>query len=211
MIALIVIFVVSVIAHEVAHGYVAYLCGDPTAKLAGRLTFNPLAHIDPIRTLLVPAILFFTVGIIFGGAKPVPVNPYNYRNPKRDDILVSLAGVATNFALAIGLAILLRLLLATHTFSLESQGTRALEYGVFVNLLLGLFNLVPIPPLDGSHVLAQLLPPAAANTYRGLGETGFVLLLIVIFFTPLFRYMVYLIAWTSQVLLGYLPLFFGGG
>jgi len=188
----------------------AYLCGDPTAKLRGRLTLNPLSHIDPIRTVVLPMILFFTVGIIFGGAKPVPVNPLNFRNPKRDDILVSLAGVTTNFLIAIGLAFLLRVLLLTGVFTGTSVGTQALEFGVMINLLLAFFNLLPIPPLDGSHVVAQLLPPQAAAAYQSLREAGFVLLIVLIMFTPLFGILWTVIAYSTRTLLGYWPAFLVG-
>jgi len=210
IVTVLAIFVMSVIAHEVAHGYVAYLCGDPTAKMMGRLTFNPIAHIDPVRTILLPIVLFFTVHIIFGGAKPVPVNPLNFRNPKRDNILVSLAGVTTNFLIAIGLALLVRTLLVTQVFGAASVGTQALEYGVVINLLLAFFNLLPVPPLDGSHVLAAVLPPRAAAAYGSLRETGFVILLVLIMFTPLFNVLWVVIAYSSKALLGYFPAFFLG-
>ena len=202
-IAVLVIFVMSVIAHEVAHGWVALQCGDPTALKAGRLTFNPLAHIDPVRTIILPIVLFFTVGIIFGGAKPVPVNPFNFRNPKRDNILVSLAGVTTNFLIAIVLALLVRTLLVTQVFTTTSVGTQALEYGVVINLLLAFFNLLPVPPLDGSHVLAAVLPPRAAAAYQSLRETGFIILMILIMFTPLFGVLWTVIAYSTRVLVGH--------
>ncbi len=210
VVAVLVVFVISVMAHEVAHGYVAYLCGDPTAKLSGRLTFNPLAHIDPIRTVILPLVIWYSTGFIFGGAKPVPVNPLNFRNPKRDDILVSLAGVATNFFIAVVLAVLIRTLLATQVFATTSVGTQALEYGVMINLLLAFFNLLPVPPLDGSHVLAALLPPRAAAAYQSLRETGFILLMILIMFTPLFGVLWAVIAYSTRALVGYWPAFFLG-
>ncbi len=203
VVAVLAIFVISVMAHEVAHGYVAYLCGDPTAKLAGRLTFNPLAHIDPIRTVILPLVIWYSTGFIFGGAKPVPVNPLNFRNPKRDGILVSLAGVATNLLIAVALAVLIRTLLVTQVFAMTSVGTRALEYGVMINLLLAFFNLLPVPPLDGSHVLAAMLPPQAAAAYQSLRETGFILLMILIMFTPLFGVLWTVIAYSTRVLVGY--------
>ncbi len=205
-----VIFVMSVIAHEVAHGYIAYLCGDPTAKTMGRLTFNPVAHIDPVRTIIVPLVIWYFTGFIFGGAKPVPVNPLNFRNPRRDNILVSLAGVTTNFLIAMGLALLVRTLLVTQVFTTTSVGTQALEYGVIINLLLAFFNLLPVPPLDGSHVLAAVLPPRAAAAYQSLRETGFVILMILIMFTPLFRVLWMVIAYSTRVLVGHWPAFFLG-
>lgn len=210
VVAVLAIFVISVMAHEVAHGYVAYLCGDPTAKLAGRLTFNPLAHIDPIRTVILPLVIWYSTGFIFGGAKPVPVNPLNFRNPKRDGILVSLAGVATNLLIAVVLAVLVRTLLVAQVFATTSVGTQALEYGVMINLLLAFFNLLPVPPLDGSHVLAALLPPRAAAAYQSLRETGFILLMILIMFTPLFGVLWTVIAYSTRALVGYWPAFFLG-
>ena len=203
VVAVLAIFVISVMAHEVAHGYVAYLCGDPTAKLAGRLTFNPLAHIDPIRTIILPLVIWYSTGFIFGGAKPVPVNPLNFRNPKRDGILVSLAGVVTNLLIAVVLAVLVRTLLVTRVFATTSVGTQALEYGVMINLLLAFFNLLPVPPLDGSHVLAALLPPRAAAAYQSLRETGFILLMILIMFTPLFDVLWAVITYSTRALVGY--------
>ena len=210
VVAVLIVFVISVMAHEVAHGYVAYLCGDPTAKLSGRLTFNPLAHIDPIRTVILPLVIWYSTGFIFGGAKPVPVNPLNFRNPKRDGILVSLAGVVTNLLIAVVLAVLVRTLLVTRVFATTSVGTQALEYGVMINLLLAFFNLLPVPPLDGSHVLAALLPPRAAAAYQSLRETGFILLMILIMFTPLFGVLWTVIAYSTRALVGYWPAFFLG-
>ncbi len=169
------------VAHEYAHGYAALRQGDNTAQLLGRLTWNPLKHIDPVMTLIMPVITFLTMGVAFGGAKPVPVDPRNYRHYRSGDIIVSLAGVATNLVLAIILTLLIipiglvgRALPATGT-SLALLQLMFL-YGVVINLLLAGFNLIPIPPLDGSHVLKHLLPPKLAWQYQRFGKYGILLL-----------------------------------
>lgn len=171
------------VAHEYAHGYAALKQGDPTAQQLGRLTWNPIKHIDPILTILMPVMTFWAFGFIFGGAKPVPVNPRNYRNYKRGDIIVSLAGVATNLMLFPVCALLIVVIgllgrvmqPAVDTLSLL-QGM--MWYGVQFNLLLAFFNLLPIPPLDGSHVMKWLLPPAWSLRYQQLGRYGIVILLV---------------------------------
>jgi Zn-dependent protease len=164
--------------HEFAHAWAAYRCGDPTAKDLGRLTFNPLAHLDPLGTI---CLLFAP----FGWAKPVPVNPYNFRHPRRDDILVSVAGVAANLATAIIAAGALRL--ALH-LGFQPAGSPAAEAAadmalVLVQISVGLmlFNLIPIPPLDGSHVLRDLLPYEAARFYDQVAPfTSFLLVVLVV-------------------------------
>jgi Zn-dependent protease len=173
----------SMVAHEYAHGYAALRQGDTTAYQLGRLTLNPLKHIDPFLTVLLPLMLWFSSGgrFVFGGAKPVPVVPRNYRNFRRGDIIVSLAGIATNVVLA-GLCALLVVPLGllgrltpplAPTFSLLQEMMMA---GVYFNLVLALFNLLPIPPLDGSHVFKYVLPPALAIRYVQLGRFGFLIL-----------------------------------
>ncbi|HMF87871.1 MAG TPA: site-2 protease family protein, partial [Gemmatimonadaceae bacterium] len=155
----------SMVAHEYAHGYAALKQGDSTAYSLGRLTWNPIPHIDLFMTILLPLITYFTAGIAFGGAKPVPVIPRNYRNYKRGDIIVSLAGVATNAAISIGCVILIAILgaivrVAPQARSVAEIAQGILVFGVFLNWILIVFNLLPIPPLDGSHVMKYLLPPA---------------------------------------------------
>lgn len=171
------ILIYSVILHEIAHGLVAERLGDPTARRMGRLTLNPIPHIDPIMTIAIPAILFlssqfFGGGIIFGAAKPVPINPLYFDDPKRDIALVSVAGVLTNFTLAGLAAVLYNLGGSTMPIFAE-----LLRFAVSINLLLGVFNLIPIPPLDGSKVLASLLPRNAAQALLSLEPFGFVLIL----------------------------------
>ncbi len=174
----------SMVAHEYAHGYAALKQGDPTAYQLGRLTWNPLRHIDPFMTVLLPVITFFASGFIFGGAKPVPVVPRNYRNFKRGDIIVSLAGIATNLVIAVGCTLMIVPLGLVGRSAPSAIDTMALLQfmliqGIFFNLLLAIFNLMPIPPLDGSHVMKYLLPPAWALRYQQFGRYGiFVLFLL---------------------------------
>ncbi|MFL5577079.1 MAG: site-2 protease family protein [Gemmatimonadaceae bacterium] len=179
------VLLLSVIAHEIAHGYAALSQGDPTAKQLGRLTWNPIKHVDPWMTVLLPALLLLTNGPVLGGAKPVPVNPRNYRNYKRGDILVSLAGVAANLLIAICCALLMALVGVAGRGSPAGGGVSALLqamlfYGVWVNLSLILFNLLPIPPLDGSHVVKYLLPPAVSLQYQRIGFFGIVILIVLL-------------------------------
>ena len=177
----------SVIAHEYAHGYAALRQGDPTAHQLGRLTWNPVKHIDPFMTLILPAIMALSNGPILGGAKPVPVNPRNYRNFKRGDIIVSLAGVATNLLIAVVLVPLVFLVGAVGQASAGLAPSFAivqamLVWGVLLNLILVMFNLLPIPPLDGSHVMKYLLPPKLAWHYQQVGRYGIVILLVLLYF-----------------------------
>jgi Zn-dependent protease len=168
--------------HEVAHGYVAYLLGDPTAKSAGRLTLNPIKHLDPIGTLAL-----FLVKV--GWAKPVPINPRYFQNPRQGLIWVSLAGPVTNFVLAVLFALAFHALIALYGHMPHGRAMGVFEplaymfqAGVLVNLGLGLFNLLPIPPLDGSNILAGLLPPHLAQKYMQSAKYGFIIL-IVLFLT----------------------------
>jgi len=176
----------AMIAHEYAHGYAALKQGDPTAYQLGRLTWNPIKHIDPFMSILLPLVMVLAHGPIIGGAKPVPVNPRNYRKFKRGDIIVSLAGVATNVAIAIVSVPVLVLL------GLVAQGVPAtagviailqamVVWGILINLFLVMFNLLPIPPLDGSHVLKYLLPPAWSLQYQKVGQYGIIILIVLLY------------------------------
>jgi Zn-dependent protease len=175
----------AMVAHEYAHGYAAMRQGDMTAYQLGRLTWNPVKHIDPMMTIVVPLITFLSSGVAFGGAKPVPVQPRNYRHYKRGDIIVSLAGVATNLVIAVLSAALIAVIglfgaavpVAVPTIAILQ---RMLEYSIVINLVLMAFNLIPLPPLDGSHVFKYLLPPAWALQYQRLGAYGFILLFMLI-------------------------------
>lgn len=184
----------SMVAHEYAHGYAALKQGDPTAMSLGRLTLNPLKHIDPLMTILMPLALFVGSGgrVIFGGAKPVPVNPRNYRNYRRGDVIVSAAGIVTNLGLVI-VAMVLTIALGLTSEVLGGPGAlapvqRMIGWGIWLNLLLAFFNLIPIPPLDGSHLLYHALPPRAGLWYRQIGRYGVGVLLLVVFIAPGFLF-----------------------
>ena len=177
----------SMVAHEYAHGYAAFKQGDMTAYQLGRLTWNPLKHIDPFMTVILPVFLAFVGAPIFGGAKPVPVNPRNYRHYRRGDIIVSLAGVATNVLIALLIVPLIvgAGLLGQYVPSLvRPLGVlqQMLAAGIYINLILAAFNLIPIPPLDGSHVFKYLLPPKWSLQYQRLGGVGLLLLFAVLSF-----------------------------
>lgn len=172
------LFMLAVMVHEVSHGLVALRLGDPTARDAGRLTFNPVRHIDPIGTVLLPVLLVLANLPAFGWAKPVPINIANLRHPKRDMLWVGAAGPAANFALALAGAALLASW-GDRLPRLAAELTRTL---VFINLMLGTFNLLPIPPLDGSRVLAGLLPARMAAAVLSAERWGF-LLVIALFYS----------------------------
>jgi Zn-dependent protease len=176
----IVILIFSIIIHEVSHGYTALKMGDPTAKMAGRLTFNPLPHIDIVGTIILPVMLILIQSpFLFGWAKPVPINPMNFKNPKRDMMLTSIAGPFSNFTLAIIFAIFYRL-----TSFAGSGGRiflRGLEYGVAINIILFCFNLIPIPPLDGSRVLLYFLPDKFEPFFNKLERFGFIIIFLLFF------------------------------
>jgi len=185
------VLVFSVVADEYAHGYAALKQGDDTALMAGRLTLNPLPHIDPLFTLIMPAVLWYASHgtFVFGGAKPVPVRPDRYRNFRRGDIIVSLAGIATNLvimllcvALFIGVGVLARSLPAAHAVFGTAQ--RMLFWGVVLNLMLAFFNLIPLPPLDGSHVIYHVLPAGVRERYRAFQRLGFLPLMLIMFVFP---------------------------
>ena len=183
MILFLPVLLFSVVLHEYAHGWMAHRQGDNTALMLGRLTLNPIPHIDPIGSIVVPALLVVSgAPFVLGWAKPVPVNPRNYRNYKRGDILVSLAGIAVNLGLALiaTFALIIFIMLArtidvaAPTLMLFAQMMRI---AVLINLVLAFFNLIPIPPLDGSHVMYHLLPPKMGLAYRGLYQYGMLLLI----------------------------------
>jgi Zn-dependent protease len=171
-----IVLLFSVIVHEVAHGYVALLNGDPTAKMLGRITLNPVPHIDLIGTIILPLLLLMShAGILFGWAKPVPVNPLNYRNYRWGEFAVSAAGPVSNLVLAAIFSVLVRM-------GFDNPGLMQMAFfGVSINIFLALFNLIPIPPLDGSHILALFLPRDLARLYEYLQPVGFILILILFY------------------------------
>lgn len=172
------VLIYSVILHEIAHGFVADKLGDPTARVHKRLTLNPLPHIDPIMTLVLPLMLILSgSSIIFGAAKPIPVDTFNLKDPKRDMALIALAGPATNLGIATFLAILLRL------FS-NPLADSVLPTAIVWNVGLAIFNLFPIPPLDGSKVLAGILPDELAEGMIKLERFGFLIVFGILIFFP---------------------------
>jgi len=181
---LLLVLIYSAILHEIAHGFVAYRLGDPTAKLMGRLTLNPKNHIDPVMSIILPLVLILSGSpIIFGAAKPVPVDPFNLRDGRKDIALVSLAGPATNFLLAGVAAFLIKALNFVSLGSeIEILAGWFLLIVVRLNLLLGIFNLLPIPPLDGSKIFALLLPEKEAAAYLSIGMVGIFILFFLLLF-----------------------------
>jgi Zn-dependent protease len=194
----------AMVLHEYAHGWVAYRCGDPTAKLQGRLTMNPLAHVDPFGTVILPLLcLLMPGGFFLGWAKPVPIDPRRMRQPRRDMALVAAAGPAMNLAMAVGSALLFALLLSIDptigNYWSKSEKTVPPDtwhqlfllpiavmsvYSVLINVLLMLFNLLPIPPLDGGRILTSLLPATAATTLIRVEPYGMFILVALIIFDP---------------------------
>jgi Zn-dependent protease len=186
---IIAILVVSLGIHEAAHGWAALKCGDTTARDLGRITLNPVAHIDPVMTIILPLFLLMTTPFVFGGAKPVPVNFYQLRRPYRDMALVAIAGPLSNFLIAAVLLVGLKLMVDVLGFwdGQDSLGSIILFYGIYLNLLLAAFNLIPVPPLDGSRVMTWLLPPGLRESYAGLERFGLLLIFGLIFFVDGFQ------------------------
>jgi Zn-dependent protease len=187
-----VALIFSLSVHESAHAWMSNQFGDDLARLQGRVSLNPAVHVDPIGTLLFPAISFFTGAPLIGWAKPTPVNPLRWRNKRVANFWVSIAGVISNFAIAIVAGIGIRILYSTgiidgglelvNTGSIVAKGAVELLYVFFVlNVALGVFNLLPIPPLDGSKVLSSILPPSFESGFEALERFGFILLFIAVF------------------------------
>ena len=170
LLVLVVILILSVIIHELAHGYAALALGDPTAKLAGRLTLNPLPHIDILGSIIIPAILVLSsAGFVFGWAKPVPYNPYNFqKGGKWGESFVAFAGPGVNIVIALFFGFLIRF---APLFSLPPSFIEIASFIVFINILLAFFNLVPFPPLDGSKVIKPFLPFRFMQAYENFGNT----------------------------------------
>jgi Zn-dependent protease len=182
---------IAITFHEVSHGYVAYKLGDPTAKFVGRLTLNPLAHIDPFGTVILPLMLIvLTHGqFVFGYAKPVPINPMNFKNPRKDMAISAAAGPVTNIVLAVLSVLVLKgVLTPLANVSPDLVGERILRplmmifsSSVFINVVLAVFNMIPIPPLDGGRVLVGLLPSKQARSYSRIEPFGFIIVIILIY------------------------------
>ncbi|MDO8557399.1 MAG: site-2 protease family protein [Candidatus Jorgensenbacteria bacterium] len=187
-----VILLFSVVIHEVSHGYMAEHLGDDTARRAGRLTLNPIKHLDLVGSFLVPGFLALAGGVIFGWAKPVPFDPRNLKNPRRDEGLVALAGPASNFIIALVFIFLYRVVSASPLFLMVIQ----------VNIALAIFNALPIPPLDGSKILYAVLPhsPRTDAWYAMFERQGFIFLLIIIFLGS--RVIDFIIFFIYRILMG---------
>jgi Zn-dependent protease len=205
-IAMILILIISVVLHEVAHGYAANWLGDPTARLAGRLTLNPIPHLDPMMSVILPGLLLVTGSPIFGAAKPVPYNPYNLSNQKWGEAIVAAAGPGANIAIAIIFALIVR---SVEVLQLSSSFIELAIMVIKLNLFLAFFNLVPIPPLDGSKILPRLLPHSLAMKYDGLRRTfeqnsGIAFMIVILLFVlvlaqPLYQFTL----WITYGLIGF--------
>jgi Zn-dependent protease len=192
-----IILIFSVILHEISHGYMALYLGDPTAKYQGRLTLNPLKHIDPVGSILVPIVTYALTGVTFGWAKPVPFNPYNLRNRRWGEALVAVAGPAANISIAVVFAVALRFMIAMPSLSASASLAGAsiatssffiaavsiIETIILINVALAIFNLIPVPPLDGSKILFAFFPQTQSwRTIRqNLERYQIVLLLLYVF------------------------------
>lgn len=200
------VLLLAVVLHEWAHARVAVWQGDPTPAMLGRLTLNPIPHIDPIGSILVPVVLWLLPGnFLFGWAKPVPINSRNFKNYKKGDILVSLAGVTANFAQVFGWIFVYAALSHLIVWSGGSLARSALilqamaRYGVFINLILAVFNLIPVPPLDGSHVFYHLLPADLGARYRALGRYSLILLAVVFFVPGILNVLLWPVTYLDQL------------
>jgi len=200
----------SVIIHEISHGYAALRLGDPTAREMGRLTLNPVPHIDLWGSIIVPLSSLLIAGhILIAWAKPVPVNPMNFSNGRRDDVVVSAVGPISNFIMAIVCAMVTILLLKIQPFIGDAAASSAFfvfllkmfSGGIYLNVILGVFNLVPIPPLDGSHVLGAFLPAEAAEAYSRIGFAGIIIILF------LMRFPAFSAIFNSAINFFYAPLY----
>src|SRR3989344_5032201 len=195
------VLICSVIIHEVSHGAVASYIGDQTAKNSGRLTLNPLKHIDPIGTIILPIFLILTTGKGIGWAKPVPINPYNFRDQKYGFLKVAIAGPASNLLIALLFGLLMRLAISLNFISPAFY--QAVSFIVFINILLAIFNLMPIPPLDGSHILFTLLPKSTRNVQFFLSRYGFfILIFLFFFFSPFGRFLEYAVNLIFTLIVG---------
>ncbi len=190
------IFLFAMTIHEVAHGWVAYKLGDPTAKFSGRLTLNPFSHIDPIGTILLPITLILMGFPAFGWAKPVPVNFMGLRNPKKDIMWVGAAGPLANLIFAFIQIAVFRFFPVVHTSLLGEL----LATSILINLILAVFNLIPIPPLDGSRILFSLLPPRLAMRYMSIEPFGIIIVIVLVWFGFLDWFVIPLVAFLEKIM-----------
>lgn len=178
----------SIVLHEISHGYAAYLMGDSTAKFSGRLSLNPLKHVDPFGTVIMPALMLLLSGgnFAFGYAKPVPINPRNFHNERRGMLITGIAGPATNILLAIVTGLIARacIMFGSLSSSFMLVVVSLLYYAAMMNLVLAFFNLIPIPPLDGSRVLQRFLPTKVRDIYHSIEPYGFVIVIGISYFFP---------------------------
>ena len=192
LLSILPVLIFSIVVHEVAHAWVALKEGDDTAQSLGRITLNPISHLDPFGSFLVPmAMYFFTNGLIFGWAKPVPIDPRKFRDFRGGDIRVSLAGIISNLILAVVFTLLVVVFVKLQGILPMGEATfgfliRTARFGIIINLILAFFNLIPIPPLDGSHVLYHFLPRAWRAPYQRVGRYGILVLMGLVFLYPPF-------------------------
>jgi len=196
------VLIFSVIIHEISHGAVASHLGDQTAKNAGRLTLNPLRHIDFVGTIILPIFLILTTGRGIGWAKPVPINPYNFRDQKYGSLKVAIAGPASNLLIALIFGLLMRFTLSFNFLS--PAFFQAIYFIVSVNILLAVFNLMPVPPLDGSHIFFSLLPKSTLGAQIFLARFGFLILIFLIFFfQPFNNFLSYITGTIFTIIVGH--------
>lgn len=195
LIVSIIILIMSVVIHELSHGYTAELLGDPTPRLQGRLTLNPLKHLDLFGSLIVPLITSIA-GFTFGWAKPVQWNPYNVKNKRWGELLIAIAGPASNILVAVIFGLIIRIFAE----SLSMPFIQISSYIIAINIVLAVFNLIPLPPLDGSKVLFSILPPSMLGIREALERYSIFFFLIVVFF--LWRFVEPIIPWIFKVIVG---------
>ena len=192
LLSILPVLIFSIVVHELAHAWVALKEGDDTAQSLGRITLNPISHLDPVGSFLVPMILWFTnTGLLFGWAKPVPIDPRKFRDFRGGDIRVSLAGIVSNLILAVVFTLLVVVFIKLQGAFPAAESTfgfliRTANFGIFINLILAFFNLIPIPPLDGSHVLYHFLPRGWRAAYQQAGRFGILVVMALVFLVPSF-------------------------